>query len=60
MAPVLSASAWVMVARGVVGPRIDTGEESCPAPTGPTRPRKVVLQLAHHRFNRNRVGAAVF
>ncbi len=24
MAPVLSASAWVMLARGVVGPRIDT------------------------------------
>jgi len=38
MAPVLSASAWVMLARGVVGPRIDTGEESCPAPTSPTRP----------------------
>ena len=38
MAPVLSASACVMVARGVVGPRIDTGEESCPAPTSPTRP----------------------
>ena len=38
MASVLSASAWVMLARGVVGPRIDTGEESCPAPTSPTRP----------------------
>jgi hypothetical protein len=38
MAPVLSASAWVMLARGVVGPGIDTGEESCPAPTSPTRP----------------------
>jgi hypothetical protein len=27
MAPVLSASAWVMLARGVVGPRVDTSEE---------------------------------
>jgi hypothetical protein len=32
MAPVLSASAWVMLARGVVGPRIDTSKESRPTP----------------------------
>jgi hypothetical protein len=30
MAPVLSASAWVMLARGVVGARIDTSKESRP------------------------------
>jgi hypothetical protein len=32
MAPVLSASAWVMLARGVVGARIDTSKESRPTP----------------------------
>ncbi|MEA2618435.1 MAG: hypothetical protein QOE72_4218 [Chloroflexota bacterium] len=38
MAPVLSAlsaSAWVTRARGVVGPRIDTSEESRPTPGTP-------------------------
>ena len=30
--PVLSACAWVMLARGVVGPRVDTSEESRPTP----------------------------
>ena len=32
MAPVLSASASVIRARGVVGPRIDTSKESRPTP----------------------------
>jgi hypothetical protein len=53
MAPVLSASAWVMWARGVVGSRVDTSKESWPTPrrlsqSTCTDPELLAYEREHH------------